>query len=125
METLNLVFGILIIILSIFIVVAVLMQSSKNRALSGVISGGAETFFGKKKAGDIEKWLNVATIIAAVLLCVFAIVVYILNPVIANNDKDADTNVNDTDSADDKTDDTTADDTTADDTTADDTTDAE
>lgn len=47
MET---VIGILLLIMAVFLVVAVLMQSSKDHRLSGTIAGGAETFFGKQKA---------------------------------------------------------------------------
>ena len=41
--------GIILILVSIFLIVAVLFQSSKNARLSGAIAGGAETFFGKAK----------------------------------------------------------------------------
>lgn len=87
----NTIFGILIIIFALFLVVAVLMQSSKNRSLSGVISGGAETFFGKSKAGNIEKVLNTLTIIASVIFVVLCLVVYIGNaaePAVDTNTKD-------------------------------------
>ncbi len=79
LSTLNLVFGILIIVFAVFIIIAVLMQSSKNRSLSGVVSGGAETFFGKKKASSIERTLNVLTIIASVIFAILVLLVCILN----------------------------------------------
>ena len=40
------------ILLAIGIIVTVLLQSGKSAGLSGVIAGGAETFFGKKKGMD-------------------------------------------------------------------------
>ena len=81
LSTLNLVFGILIIVFAVFIIIAVLMQSSKNRSLSGVVSGGAETFFGKKKASSIEKTLNVLTIIASIIFAILVILVCIFNQI--------------------------------------------
>ena len=40
------------ILLAIGIIVTVLLQSGKSAGLSGAITGGAETFFGKKKGMD-------------------------------------------------------------------------
>ena len=102
MTTFNIVFGILIILCAIFLIVAVLMQSSKNRALSGVISGGAETFFGKKKASSIEKTLNVLTIIVSIVFILLVLAVYIANPVM--NAKDNKTKEDETEQVEDKKD---------------------
>ena len=57
----NLVFQILLLVFGAFLVVAVLMQHGKSYGLSGTISGGAETFFGKEKGGKIDKILARAT----------------------------------------------------------------
>ena len=46
--------GIILILASLFLIVAVLMQSSKSHRLSGTIAGGAETFFGKKGKGAVS-----------------------------------------------------------------------
>ena len=43
------IFGILILVMAIFLVITILMQSSRDHRLSGTIAGGAETFFGKQK----------------------------------------------------------------------------
>ena len=51
MET---VIGVLLIIMGIFLIISVLMQSSKNHRLSGSIAGGAETFFGKQKGKTLD-----------------------------------------------------------------------
>ena len=49
----TIVLGILLILASVFLIVAVLMQGGKsNNRLSGAIAGGAETFFGKSKAEE-------------------------------------------------------------------------
>ena len=69
--------GIVIILLAIFLVVAVLMQSGKDKRLSGAIAGGAETFFGKSKAKEADKWLSIATTIVSIVFAVLAVVMYI------------------------------------------------
>lgn len=65
---------------AIFLVVAVLLQKTKEDGLSGAITGGADTFYGKDSAnhGDVvlKKWTKIVGIIFAV--CV--VVVYIIQP---------------------------------------------
>ena len=46
--------GIALLLMAIFLVVAILMQSGKDKRLSGTIAGGAETFFGKEKASTMD-----------------------------------------------------------------------
>ena len=55
--------GIVLIVVAVFLVVAVLMQSGKSHNLSGTIAGGAETFFGKSKANTLDKTLSKVTTI--------------------------------------------------------------
>ena len=50
--------GIAVIVLSVILVVAVLMQSGKDTRLSGTIAGGAETFFGKTEPPASTKPTN-------------------------------------------------------------------
>lgn len=73
------VLGILLIIFSLFLIVAVLLQQGKNHNLSGTIAGGAETFFGKSKAQTMNKKLSILTTVAAVIFVVMVIVVYCVN----------------------------------------------
>lgn len=73
------VLGVLLIIFSIFLIVAVLLQQGKNHNLSGTIAGGAETFFGKSKAQTMNKKLSLLTTIVAVVFVVFVLVVYCIN----------------------------------------------
>lgn len=72
----DLVLGIVLIVLAVFITVAVLFQSSKNHNLSGTITGGAETFFGKQKGKTIDGILSKLTAVAAIIFAVVAIVLY-------------------------------------------------
>lgn len=77
-DTLNIVFGVLILVGAVFLVIAVLMQNGKSHGLSGAISGGAETFFGKQKGSTIEKKLSKLTTIVAIIFVLVVLVSYVL-----------------------------------------------
>mgnify|MGYP003484380547 CR=1 FL=1 len=54
------------------------MQDGKSHNLSGAIAGGAETFFGKSKAKDMNKWLSVATTVVAIAFTILVLVSYLM-----------------------------------------------
>lgn len=68
METLNLIISIVQVVLAIAVIFLVLLQQGKRAGLSGAISGGAETFFGKNKASSMDALLSRLTIILSILL---------------------------------------------------------
>ncbi len=70
--------GIVLIIAAVFLIVAVLMQSGKNKNLSGVIAGGSETFFGKSKASTFENKLSKLTTVVAIVFVVLVLVAYLI-----------------------------------------------
>lgn len=70
METLNLIISIVQVVLAVAVIALVLLQQGKRAGLSGAISGGAETFFGKNKASSMDTMLSRLTIIISVLLVV-------------------------------------------------------
>ena len=70
--------GYALIVMGIFLIISVLMQSSKNHRISGSIAGGAETFFGKNKANTLDGILEKATAVVAVLFIITSIVLAIL-----------------------------------------------
>ena len=76
MGTLELIVGIILIIMSVFLVIAVLMQSGKDKRLSGTIAGGAETFFGKSKANTADKILSKLTTVVAIIFVILVIALY-------------------------------------------------
>jgi preprotein translocase subunit SecG len=78
MGPLEIILGIIIIILSAVLVVCVLMQSGKDKRLSGAIAGGAETFFGKSRAKGADKILSRVTTILSFVFVVLIVVMYIL-----------------------------------------------
>ena len=76
----EIVLGILLLVAALFLVVAVLMQSGKSKNLSGTIAGGAETFFGKSKAKDIDKKLSTLTTAVAIVFVVLVVIVFVIQP---------------------------------------------
>ncbi len=75
----QLILGILLLVMSIFLVVAVLFQQGKSHRLPGSIAGGAETFFGKTKSNSINAVLSKLTAVVAIVFVVVVIVVYIMS----------------------------------------------
>ena len=71
--------GIVMIVLTLVIALAVLLQSSKDKRLSSSISGSgmAETFFGKGKAKAADKIATYVTIIGGILFVILDVVLYI------------------------------------------------
>ena len=73
------VLGILIFVCALVLVIAVLLQSSKNHRMSGVISGGAETFFGKQKGKSMDSLLTKITAVVAILFALLVLGLYLVN----------------------------------------------
>ncbi len=78
MTALQYVLAIVIILVSIVIIGLVMLQESKQQGLSGVISGAAESFFGKNKGKTAEAKLVLFTKIAGSLFFVLALVASLL-----------------------------------------------
>ena len=76
------------IVLSVFLVIAVLMQSGKDSNLSGTIAGGAETFLGKSKGKTVDRILSKATTVVSIIFVVLVLVVYVLGAIEDNNKVD-------------------------------------
>ena len=78
MGPIEIVFGILLLVMAVFLVIAVLLQSGKDKNLSGSIAGGAETFFGKTKGSTWDKILSKLTTVMAIVFIVVVIAMYIV-----------------------------------------------
>ncbi|MGB9846491.1 MAG: preprotein translocase subunit SecG [Desulfotomaculales bacterium] len=59
------------ILLSLFLIAVVLLQSGRSAGLSGTIAGGAEAIFGKKKG--LDELLGKMTTVVAILFGVTAL----------------------------------------------------
>ena len=80
MTTLDIIFGIVVLIMALFLLIAILLQSSKDHRLSGTIAGGAETFFGKQKGKSMDAVLNKVTAIVMAVFFVAVIAMYVVQP---------------------------------------------
>lgn len=75
MEVVKIIVTVIQVLLSIGLIAAVILQSGRSAGISGVISGGAETFFGKKKG--LDELLGKITIGVAIFygaLCLLLVV---------------------------------------------------
>ncbi len=78
MGTLKNVISIIHVIISVFLIIVVLMQSGKTAGLSGSIAGGAESFFGKNKGRTIDGILSKWTTVVAVLFIITSVALSVL-----------------------------------------------
>ena len=76
MGTLEIVMGIILLVFALFLIISVLLQSAKDKRLSGAIAGGAESFLGKDRGSRLDKLLNIITPIVAGVFAVLVIVMY-------------------------------------------------
>lgn len=73
------VLGILLLSMAAFLVVAVLLQSGKDKKLSGTITGGSgDTYFGKNKGKSFDRILSRLTIIISTVFCVLVVAMYVI-----------------------------------------------
>ena len=70
--------GVVVLLLAVAIVVLVLMQSGKDKKLSGAIAGGAETFFGQGKGSKLDKVLPKITTAVAIVFVILVVVMYLI-----------------------------------------------
>jgi preprotein translocase subunit SecG len=78
MGVLEIVFGILVIVMAVFLIIAVLLQSGKDTQLSGTITGSADTFFGQSKANTWDRVLSKVTIAVSAVFAIVVILMYAL-----------------------------------------------
>lgn len=78
MSAVEIVLGIVVILVSLVIIVAILLQPGRRAGISGVISGGADTFLSKNKARDFDAFLARWTKYVAILFFVLAIVANVI-----------------------------------------------
>ncbi len=70
--------GGILIALSIVLVGLILMQTGKDKSLSGTLTGGSDTYFGKSGGAKKDKVLTLLTIVCSVIFVVLTIVSVIL-----------------------------------------------
>lgn len=66
-------------VVSVVMIIAVSLQESKSSGFSGVIGGGAEQLFGKKKSRGYDEILHRITFICLILYFVLALAALFIN----------------------------------------------
>ena len=76
MEVFQIVLTVIQVILALFLIAVVLLQSGKSAGLSGAISGGMDTFLSKNKAKSWDarlarwtKWVAILFMVLTLVLC--------------------------------------------------------
>ncbi|MBO5203854.1 MAG: preprotein translocase subunit SecG [Clostridia bacterium] len=77
MGPLEIILGIIIIALAAVLIALVLLQSGKDKRLSGTIAGAAETFFAKGKSKTRDKILARITTVMSFVFVILVVVLYI------------------------------------------------
>ena len=75
---LEIILGIILIVMAAALVVCVLLQSGKDKRLSGAIAGAAETFFSKGQSKTRDKMLSRFTTILSFVFVVLVVILYIV-----------------------------------------------
>ena len=72
-------FGIVLLVMAVFLVIAVSMQSGKEKGLSGTISGGMDSGFGGKgSAASRERFWGKVTTVVSIIFVVVVVAMYIV-----------------------------------------------
>ena len=66
---------VILLFASIFMIVSILLQSSKSVCLSGAIAGGAEQLFGKKKSNTYDAMLSKVTTVSSIAYIILTLVI--------------------------------------------------
>ena len=74
MSAIEIILGIVVIIVSLIIIVAIVLQPGRRAGINGAISGGADTFLSKNKARTFDAFLSRWTKYFAILFFILAIV---------------------------------------------------
>ncbi len=74
MSVWEIILGIAVILVSLFIIVVILLQQGHRAGITGAISGGADTFLSKNKARTFDATLARFTKYIAILFFVLALV---------------------------------------------------
>ncbi len=68
-----------LVVMAIFLLVVVLMQTGKDKRLSGTIGGGSsDTYYGQNKGKSRDRVLSILTTVVAIIFVVLVVVFYVL-----------------------------------------------
>ena len=75
---LELTLGIILMVLAAVVAILILMQTGKEKSLSGTIAGAGESFFSKNKGKTKERTLSIITSILSIIFVILAVVFVII-----------------------------------------------
>lgn len=78
MGAVEIIIGIAVILVSLFIIAVVLLQQGHRAGINGAISGGADTFLSKNKAKTFDATLSRWTKYIAILFFVMSIIANVI-----------------------------------------------
>ena len=71
--------GIVLIVSAVFLVVAVLLQSGKEKGMSSALSGSSsDTYYGKNKGNSRDYILNKLTVVVSIIFALLVIVSFVI-----------------------------------------------
>ena len=82
MTTVEIVLGVILCVMAAVLVTCVLLQSGKEKSLSGTIAGAGESFFSKSKGKTKEKMLSRITTLMAIIFVIMVVVLYVVSSVV-------------------------------------------
>lgn len=82
MTTVEIVLGGILCLLALGLIVCVMIQSGKEKSLSGTIAGAGESFFSKSKGKTKEKKLARATTILSFVFAAVVVAMYVVTTVL-------------------------------------------
>ncbi len=78
MTAIEIIIGAFVILVSLVIIIAVLLQPGRRAGINGAISGGADTFLSKNKARTFDAFLARWTKYVAILFFILSIIANII-----------------------------------------------
>ena len=84
MSAVEIILGILVIIVSLVIIAAVVLQQGRRAGINGAISGGADTFLSKTKARTLDATLARVTKYIAIGFFVLVLIANVVFALVAN-----------------------------------------
>ena len=78
MTPVEIVFGVVLCVLAVALIVCVMLQSGKEKSLSGTIAGAGESFFSKSKGKSKDKILSRATTILSFVFAAVVVAMYVV-----------------------------------------------
>lgn len=78
MSAVEITFGVILCVMAVALITCVLLQSGKEKSLSGTIAGAGESFFSKSKGKTKDKIFSRVTTILSFVFAALVVVVYVI-----------------------------------------------